>query len=443
MSDSPENGAARLDSWKAIAAYLGKDESTVRRWERQLGLPVRRVPGGRGTSVFAYRADLDRWLATKPATEAGAAAETEAAPASATPSSRRLLKPLTRVIAAAALAAAAWIGWRGLAVAPTASASLTDAGIVARDANGAERWRYDFPPGERPTGLDSRLNPVEILPGGDGILASAGVWVRATDDHIRSGTVFQLSESGRLERTFSLDDRLTFAGQDYAEPWGVTDYRVGPSPGPRRIAVAAHHYRWWPSVVTILADEKKSWRRLGSFMNAGWIERVHWLSSDRLLVAGYNEAIDGGVVALLDPAAMNGQVPLTAATSKFVCDRCGNDRPLRYWVMPRSEVNLASGSRFNRAITQVEPDLVVARTVEQEVTPDFIADAVYEFDTELNLKSANFSGRYWEQHRSLEQQGKIAHSRSSCPYKDGPGPLREWNPAAGWRDVRPPGFRRE
>lgn len=63
MAENPSNGSLRLDSWKAIAAYLGRDERTVQRWERKLGLPVRRLPGGRGTSVFAYAAELDAWLA--------------------------------------------------------------------------------------------------------------------------------------------------------------------------------------------------------------------------------------------------------------------------------------------------------------------------------------------------------------------------------------------
>ncbi|MDP2389987.1 MAG: hypothetical protein Q8N52_06630, partial [Acidobacteriota bacterium] len=58
------NGPAgdRLDSWKAIADYLGRDIGTVRRWERLQGLPVRRVPGGRGSSVFAYASEIDDWL---------------------------------------------------------------------------------------------------------------------------------------------------------------------------------------------------------------------------------------------------------------------------------------------------------------------------------------------------------------------------------------------
>src|SRR5439155_13511369 len=61
-----EDGAVgdRLDSWKAIAEYLGRDISTVIRWEKSSGLPVRRVPTeGRGRSVFAFKAELDRWLA--------------------------------------------------------------------------------------------------------------------------------------------------------------------------------------------------------------------------------------------------------------------------------------------------------------------------------------------------------------------------------------------
>jgi len=52
----------RLDSWKEIATYLGRDLRTVRRWEEEKGLPVHRVPGGERRAVFAYRAEIDSWL---------------------------------------------------------------------------------------------------------------------------------------------------------------------------------------------------------------------------------------------------------------------------------------------------------------------------------------------------------------------------------------------
>jgi len=52
----------RLDSWKEVASYLRRDESTVRRWEKTEGLPVHRHVHDQRSSVFAYRHELDAWL---------------------------------------------------------------------------------------------------------------------------------------------------------------------------------------------------------------------------------------------------------------------------------------------------------------------------------------------------------------------------------------------
>ena len=51
----------RLESWKEIAAYLGRDVTTVRRWERREGLPVYRILHSKLGSVYAYTAELDAW----------------------------------------------------------------------------------------------------------------------------------------------------------------------------------------------------------------------------------------------------------------------------------------------------------------------------------------------------------------------------------------------
>lgn len=50
-----------LNGWKDIAAFFGKDERTVKRWEKQRGMPVQRMPGTKGT-VFADRHALAAWL---------------------------------------------------------------------------------------------------------------------------------------------------------------------------------------------------------------------------------------------------------------------------------------------------------------------------------------------------------------------------------------------
>jgi Tol biopolymer transport system component len=53
----------RLDSWKEIASYLRRDVRTVQRWEKTEGLPVRRHLHDSLGSVYAYRHELDAWLA--------------------------------------------------------------------------------------------------------------------------------------------------------------------------------------------------------------------------------------------------------------------------------------------------------------------------------------------------------------------------------------------
>jgi TolB-like protein/Flp pilus assembly protein TadD len=51
----------RLDSWKEISAYLKKEVRTVQRWEKNSGLPVRRLAHGKQGTVFAYKSELDAW----------------------------------------------------------------------------------------------------------------------------------------------------------------------------------------------------------------------------------------------------------------------------------------------------------------------------------------------------------------------------------------------
>ena len=59
-----------LSGWKEIAAYLRKGVRTVQRYERHMGLPVRRPAGNAQGSVLATRAELDKWMTAQPLREA-------------------------------------------------------------------------------------------------------------------------------------------------------------------------------------------------------------------------------------------------------------------------------------------------------------------------------------------------------------------------------------
>lgn len=66
--DKPQSSKppqAHLDSWKEIAAYLNRDVTTVQRWEKREGMPVRRHRHGKLGSVYALRSELDAWLQSR------------------------------------------------------------------------------------------------------------------------------------------------------------------------------------------------------------------------------------------------------------------------------------------------------------------------------------------------------------------------------------------
>ena len=52
----------KLDSWKQIAAYLGKDIRTAQLWEKNEGLPIHRLTHTARANVFAYDTELDEWV---------------------------------------------------------------------------------------------------------------------------------------------------------------------------------------------------------------------------------------------------------------------------------------------------------------------------------------------------------------------------------------------
>jgi predicted DNA-binding transcriptional regulator AlpA len=51
-----------LNSWKEIAAYIGRGVRTAQRWERDLALPVRRPRGKKRSAVIAVQSEIDAWL---------------------------------------------------------------------------------------------------------------------------------------------------------------------------------------------------------------------------------------------------------------------------------------------------------------------------------------------------------------------------------------------
>lgn len=432
MTGVDHGNGERLDSWKAIAAYLGRDAGTVRRWEKTRGLPVHRVPGGKGSSVFAYTSDIDAWLQSAPQESPELVSNLADAPAPvpAIVPSRRFGAAWRWAIAAGAVAVALLFAWR--AARPGANAAdlriaVTAQQVTARTADGRDVWVHrlaeEFVHALSAVSESNRV----IVDGAPSVYFITSHRQRRSDNDVQTGELTSLDLNGRARWSFRFDDTLRIGATDYRAPWAVTAFAVNDAAGPRRIAVASHHWIWGASAVAILDDEG---RRIGSYANHGWLEQLQWVGRDRLVIGGFSQSKDGGMIALVDTSRLDAQSPEPEA--KDQCSNCGRNLPLRLAVMPRSEINLATRSRFNRAIVERAGDRLIARTVEVPAEGQGAADVIYEFSPELDLIDATFSQRYWEVHDQLFADRKIDHDRAACPDRDGPRAIHTWSAAAGW-----------
>lgn len=69
----PSREAAELlDSWKEIASHVKRTVRTVQRWEKREGLPVHRHTHLKGSTVYAFKTEIDIWLTGRRQTESEA-----------------------------------------------------------------------------------------------------------------------------------------------------------------------------------------------------------------------------------------------------------------------------------------------------------------------------------------------------------------------------------
>jgi tetratricopeptide (TPR) repeat protein len=114
----PSDRAAksRLTTWKEVAAFFGKTERTVMRWEAERGLPVRRLPGEARSSIYADVAELEAWL-RGPGIGADAPGAALASPAAALDKPQDQVAPHTAMRRRWALAGAATLAIAAVAAA--------------------------------------------------------------------------------------------------------------------------------------------------------------------------------------------------------------------------------------------------------------------------------------------------------------------------------------
>lgn len=435
----------RLDSWKEIASYLGRDVRTVIRWEQTRGLPVHRVPGGALSRVFAYPDELDRWLegggaagGNGPTAHNGEsdhafeASLQDHAPPPAVVGPRLRQRRWWTLAACLALLTGLVVAWEATRRARSVPIRLAVVGneLLALDAMGRTQWVY------RPDGFEigpneMRWSYVGDLDGDTRPDPIASLEIRRPDWTEHMGELRAFTPRGDPRWSLTPDDRVAFRAGEYGPPWPAKDLSVYHTRGQARVAWAVHHFTWWPSLLITLDG---SGQRVGTFVNAGWIRGATRAPDERyLIVTGTTNSRDSSFFAVLDADRPTGHSPEPPG-GRTECVRCPPGDPLQYVVLPRTDVSRQEPLLTDAPTVMTFADGTAQIHALESVGPN-IAAVIYELTQDLTIREARLTDSYWEWHRRLEAQGKLNHQADECPERLGLD-VQRWTPADGWVSQR-------
>lgn len=459
MTDAPRN---TLVGWKTISEYLGKDARTAMRWKRSRGLPVHAPSGERG-SVYADPGELDAWLRGSGANPGDGAGGEGAQPTddrvafqsdhpsapSTTPSAsprvaRRLSTRSGIVLGIAAVAVlslgiSVWSSHRG---ASPVRAEYSARRLSAWDDGDRLLWTQEVPQqGRAPEQqVDARVADLD----GDGSSEVLAFVVSSPPLPLPDRTYAELiclSPAGRVLWRHRPQRTLRFSGRSFDGPWSVSDALVVAQPTGRGsdVWLTVNHRAFWPAFVERVDP---TGRATLAFVNSGSLYAVNALPGAvgaHILVGGRNEEYGAAALAVLGADVIEVSSPQGPA-SVYAVEGQDERRPLGYFVLPRSELNRLAGAPNHRVVDMHRSGDGISLTI-MEGPPE--APSLWSLSRDLRFDTRLLSDGYWDHHRRLEAEGRLAHAPAQCPDARGPSRIRAWEPATGWVEldlVPKPGF---
>lgn len=393
----------QLSSWKEIAAHLGVTERTAQKWERELGLPVHRLPGERGR-VTAWSDELDHWRVSvldKPSWwvslkfwhAAGAAG--------------------VFILAAAALAGAV-MGWLRLHHGPPVQFRLDVQTLIVTDERGREAWRKTF---DEPFVRDLTAEVMHALRlvsfadlDGDGRTEMLFVHRPLSEDR-RGNTLYCFSGYGRELWRYQTTRTVSTPSETFAPPF-LTQLVLALPPGrdgKRNVLLVSHHLSYFPAQAVVLSPEG---RVLGEYWHSGHLllaeaAQLDGRETPAILLAGISNSYRVATLIALDPGNLRCASDETEHPD-YQLDPPGRDCELARIVFPRTCINrkFEPYSRPNALI--VHRDLIQIGTSEHSSREG--SNAVFYLDRRLGLRSAEVIDQFLAHHRELEAAGQLDHS---------------------------------
>ena len=305
-----------LTSWKEIAEYLQLSVRTAQAWEKERGLPVRRMPGSR-SRVEVRTSELERWKGVTPLE----------APMIVSDAKPRPRFPWTHALV---LVVGMVLGWAitRLPAGQPAEWRVLNNTLVVTDLFGREVWRRAF---------DDRLDQdyyettnsnftKAILTDLDDDGTVELLFVQRYPSNLaRSSALVCFEANGAIRWTFVPGRKIRTGEKDYDALFHIRNVQVArfAKDKPNRIVVAGTHQLHFPAQLSLLSI---AGGLEGEYWHAGHIGQPGTLAvvdlddngTSELYVGGISNAREQATLVVLDPERISGASQETNPKHQFV-----------------------------------------------------------------------------------------------------------------------------
>jgi hypothetical protein len=380
------------------------------------------MEGSEKGGVFAYREELDKWLAERSGQLEHARDGTAVLDAGRKWArlefrrwSRKRLIALHLVVWAAIIAAFIILNRRAIPRVPV-DFRIEGSELVVLRGGGRELFRYD-------TGIKNLLetNAYRRPPRSAGApetgsrdLPSIGfrdidldgrretLFAIQTHNEVGEGLLLCLDTRGRKRWSFQAGRELKFGDQIYSADYRICGFDVNDinGDGKQEIQLYSTHKPDWPCQFVVLGPDG---RLLGEFWNSGYFGdfAVADLNGDgrmEILLCGVNNEYGEGIIAVFDASDIQGASPQMGG--KFRCETLRPGSEKFYLRLPRTDADI--GLHPVEAANNVF--INQARELSFRAS---LSGLFFEFDFGLDLRRVRNSHQFIQLHKAAVEAGRV------------------------------------
>ena len=400
MSDSPER-TRELSSWKEIAVFLGISVRAAQNWERERGLPVKRLPGKRSV-VSASPAELDGWRSSQEAA-AGTPARTARGVIGIG------LGILALLVTTAGYAAYHLVSRRG---GLPSTFRVEQNAVIVLDDRGQTLWRKVFPQNL----IQDEYNKSDVKTlhrfwVGD--LDSDGrpevLFVEQSAAYSDPGYLLCYSASGNLKWQFRVGKRVTSKRSLPSDIFRIKDFAVAPlgrNGAPVIVVTSAQaQVPDYPDQVVLLDANGKC---LGEYWHSGWLEFVA-VSGHDIFLGGVSNGNHAATIVVLNANDVSGVSAESDPDFQISGFPLAHEKARVFF--PRTCINRTKEPYNYLTVMTLNGDTVTAEIA--ELPPPTPALIWYQLGLDLQLKGVEPHDTFISLHSEMQAKNQLDHGFST------------------------------